>query len=38
MIEVSSALWSLNRGMLAAEGIAKALDQTLNKASHDSNS
>ena len=31
MIEVSSALWSLNRGMLAAEGIAKALDKTLNK-------
>jgi iron complex transport system substrate-binding protein len=34
MIEVSSALWSLNRGMLAAEGIAKALDKTLNKPSN----
>lgn len=29
-IEVSPALWSLNRGMLAAEGIAENLDQILN--------
>ena len=29
-IEVSPALWSLNRGMLAAEGIAKDLDGILN--------
>ncbi|NRA55489.1 MAG: ABC transporter substrate-binding protein [Gammaproteobacteria bacterium] len=28
--QVSSALWSLNRGMLAAEGIAKELDLILN--------
>jgi len=30
MVQVSSALWSLNRGMLAAEGIAKELDEALN--------
>ncbi|MGJ8580905.1 MAG: Fe(3+) dicitrate ABC transporter substrate-binding protein [Psychromonas sp.] len=30
MREVSSALWSLNRGMLAAEGIAKELDSVVN--------
>ncbi|RBW46653.1 iron siderophore-binding protein [Psychromonas sp. B3M02] len=30
MVQVSSALWSLNRGMLAAEGIAKELDAALN--------
>ncbi len=31
MVEVSSALWSLNRGMLAAEGIVAELDKILNK-------
>ena len=30
IVQVSSALWSLNRGMLAAEGIAKELDEALN--------
>ena len=29
-VQVSPALWSLNRGMLAAEGIAKDLDGILN--------
>ncbi|WP_372882328.1 Fe(3+) dicitrate ABC transporter substrate-binding protein [Psychromonas sp.] len=31
MVEVPSALWSLNRGMLAAEGIAEALDKIFNR-------
>jgi len=30
MVEVSSSLWSLNRGMLAAEGIVKELDNIIN--------
>lgn len=30
-VQVSPALWSLNRGMLAAEGIAKDLDTILNE-------
>lgn len=32
LIQVSPQLWSLNRGMLAAEGIAKELDEILNPA------
>jgi len=32
MVSVSSTLWSLNRGMLAAEGIVKELDGILNNA------
>lgn len=34
MVSVSSTLWSLNRGMLAAEGIVKELDRILNSGSN----